>query len=437
MKGRLGRLTDALAENLLLVPLLAFLIAFGLSRGLLVFDRTLDTSVRVWFVYGGSPQGARQLLATLAGSMITFTGLVFSSTILVLQLASSQFTPRIMRTFFRDRVIQGALGTFIATFAYAILVLREVREEPGHSFVPGLSTYVAISLVWLSLAMFVAYINHIAERIRAVSIIAIAAQATSQTLQRLHAKRPPQAVFERPASPGQLVCAPAHGLVADVDAKTLLKFACTNTATLEVVPLAGDFLSAGSPLVRVWCERELSGADIEAIAECVAIERDRTMRSDVLFGFRQLVDIADKALSPGINDPTTAVQVLDQLHELLRCVADRGPRSDAYGDDGGTVRVFVPSPSWAQYLDEALEEILLYGHGSIHVMRRLRVLVIDLEKSVGGEYRLALSRYRERIDGRIDATFDDPADRDAARRLPRSTNLRPALTQGVITEQLG
>jgi uncharacterized membrane protein len=94
VKGRLGRLTDALAENLWLVPLLAFLFAFVLSRGLLAFDRTLDTSVRAWFVYGGSPQGARQLLATLAGSMITFTGLVFSSTILVLQLASSQFSPR-------------------------------------------------------------------------------------------------------------------------------------------------------------------------------------------------------------------------------------------------------------------------------------------------------------------------------------------------------
>ena len=106
------------------------------------------------------------------------------------------------------------------------------------------------------------------------------------------------------------------------------------------------------------------------------------MRNDSLFGFRQLVDIADKALSPGINDPTTAVQVLDQLHELLRKVAAQGPRSDAYNDESGTSRVLVPRTTWQGCLDHALEEILLYGRSSLHVMRRLRTLVVDLEQTV-------------------------------------------------------
>lgn len=174
LKGRLGRLQDALASNLWLIPLIAFV---ALARGLLLYDQTFGTRSDAWFVYGGSSSGARQMLSTIAGSMITFIGMVFSSTIVVLQLASSQYSSRVLREFFRDRVIQTALGTFIATFAYAILVLREIREEPGHSFVPGLSVYVGMSLVWLSLAMFVTYLNHIVQRIRPVTIIEIAAPA--------------------------------------------------------------------------------------------------------------------------------------------------------------------------------------------------------------------------------------------------------------------
>ena len=424
MKGYVGWLRDALAANLWLVPLVAFVVAFALSQGLLAFDRTVDTSANAWFVYGGSPQGARQMLSTIAGSMITFIGLVFSSTILVLQLASSQFSPRILRSFFSDRIIQGALATFIATFAYAILVLREVREEAGHSFVPGLSTFVAISLVWLSLAMFVVYIDHIGARIRAVSIIATAAKATLKTVRSLQAQRPRRAEFVRPAFAAQVIRARIHGVIADVDAKRLLRFAEKHDAMVEVVPMAGDFVIDGSPLIFVWCGRELDADFAKSIASCISIERDRTMRSDVLFGIRQLVDIADKALSPGINDPTTAVQALDQLHEVLRVVAASAPGSDTYAGTDAVARVLVPAPTWKNYLDHALEEIILYGRGSIPVSRRIRTLVIDLEQSVIPENRPALRAYRERIEALIADTFTTLEDRAAASRLPRSTEMR-------------
>lgn len=424
MKGQVGRVIDALAANLWLIPLLAFVVAYGLSRGLGVFDRSLDTTARAWFVYGGSPSGARQLLATIAGSMITFIGLVFSSTILVLQLASSQFSPRVMRSFFRDRVIQLALGTFIATFAYAILVLREIREDPAHPFVPGLSTYVAITLVWLSLAMFVIYIDHVGQRIRAVSVIEIATDETTKSLTRLHSNRPPAAALILPENTPRVVTAPKHGVVATIDATALTKIGMKLDAILEVVPVPGDFLCTGSPIVRVWCSHALSSSENDEIAATVSIERERTMREDALFGFRQLVDIADKALSPGINDPTTAVQVLDQLHELLRRVAESGPRPDVYRDEREVVRALVPRVTWAQYVDHALEEILLYGRRSLHVMRRLRTLVIDLEQTVTREYRPALASYRLRIEVCIDEGFEAAADREAARRLPPATKNR-------------
>jgi len=250
MRGRVGQITDALAANFWLVPLAAFAAAFGLSKALAVFDRSFDISSHAWFVYGGSPSGARSLLATIAGSMITFIGLVFSSTILVLQLASSQFSPRVMRSFFRDRIIQATLGTFIATFAYAVFVVREIREDPAHPFVPGVSTYGAITLVWLSLAMFVLYINHIGQRIRAVTIIETAAKETAATLARLSRHRPPYAPFVRPDFHVQIVSAPRHGSVSSVDSGGLVRLGAKIDAVLEVVPLIGDFLCTGAPTVR-------------------------------------------------------------------------------------------------------------------------------------------------------------------------------------------
>ncbi len=415
MNGRLGKLTDALAANLWLIPLIAFLLSFALSRGLLAFDNTVDVSANAWFVYGGSPQGARQLLATIAGSMITFIGLVFSSTILVLQLASSQFSPRIMRSFFRDRIIQAALGTFVATFSYAIFVLRELRESAVAPFVPGLSTYVAVSLVWLSLAMFVIYINHIGERIRAVTIIRIAARETTAGFERSRRHRPPYAEFMPPAIQAEIVGAPHQGAVAAVDAAALVRIAVTIDARFEVLPLAGDFLRTGSPSVRAWCSRALTSAEIKRIARTISIERERSIRADPLFGFRQLVDIANKALSPGINDPTTAVLVLDQLHELLLRVAAAEPRSDVYRDAAGIERVLVRCPAWSEYVDQSLEEILLYGRGSLHVLRRVRALVIDLDDAVAPEYRAALAAYRRRVERCIDDAFPSVEERESAR----------------------
>ncbi len=414
---------DALVGNLWLVPLIAFVAVVALARGLLFYDRTFGTRADAWFVYGGSPSGARQMLSTIAGSMITFIGMVFSSTIVVLQLASSQYSPRVLRSFFRDRVIQTALGTFIATFAYAILVLREIREEPGHSFVPGLSIYVGISFVWLSLATFVVYLNHIVQRIRPVTIIEIAAAETRDSLSRLAADQRDPARFERPATSPQNVLAGNYGLVASVDEPAILALAERTQAIVEVLPLAGDFVRSDATTMLVWATPPLGSEDIQRLAGCMSLERERTMREDPLFGFRQLVDVADKAFSPGINDPTTAVQVLDQIHELLYRFAEALPLRDVYCDGASVPRVFVPRPSWDDVLQIALEEILLYGHGSLQVMRRMRELVIDLESIVAPPLRPSLAAFLRRIDDAVDANFG-AADRESVRRTEPSALVR-------------
>ena len=423
LKGQLGRLQDALAGNLWLVPLIAFVAVVVLARGFLAFDQSYGTRSDAWFVYGGSPSGARQLLSTIAGSMITFIGMVFSSTIVVLQLASSQYSPRVLRSFFRDRVIQTALGTFIATFAYAILVLREVHEEAGHAFVPGLSVYVGISFVWLSLATFVVYLNHIVQRIRPITIVAIAAAETRACLASLAAEEHDAALFVRPAAQPQEVVAANYGLFASVDEPAILALAERTQAIVEVLPLAGDFVRSDATTMLVWVTPPLGNADLQKLARCISLERERTMREDPLFGFRQLVDVADKALSPGINDPTTAVQVLDQIHDLLYRFAEALPLRDVYCDGASVPRVFVPRPSWDDVLRIALEEILLYGSGSLHVMRRMRELVIDLEAAVAPPMRPALGAFLRRIDDAVDAKLG-AADRESVRRTEASTIVR-------------
>lgn len=427
MKGKLGQLQDALAGNLWLVPLVAFVAVVALVRGLLAYDQTFGTLRGAWFVYGGSPAGARQLLSTIAGSMITFIGMVFSSTIVVLQLASSQYSPRVLRSFFRDRVIQTALGTFIATFAYAILVLREIREDPGHSFVPGLSIYVGISLVWLSLATFVVYLNHIVQRIRPITIVEIAAAETRQCLSRLASEPHDSARFERPSTLPQDVFAGNFGLVTSVDEPAILALAERTQAIVEVLPLAGDFVRSDATTMHVWATPPLADEDLHQLAGYLSLERERTMREDPLFGFRQLVDVADKALSPGINDPTTAAQVLDQVHELLYRFAQALPLRDVYCDGASVPRVFVPRPSWDDVLRIALEEILLYGCGSLHVMRRMHDLITDLESVVAPTLRPSLTTFLRRIDNAVDANFG-VADRASIRRTEPSGRTRRGIS---------
>ncbi len=173
----------------------------------------------------------------------------------------------------------------------------------------------------------------------------------------------------------------------------------------------------------VWAIPPLQRKDLQRLAGCISLERERTMREDPLFGFRQLVDVANKALSPGINDPTAAVQVLDQLHQLLYLFAEALPLRDVYRDGASVPRVFVPRPSWDDVLQHALEEILLYGCGSLDVMRRIRELVIDLESDVAPPLRPSLAAFLRRIDDAVDANFG-AADRESVRRTKSSVIVR-------------
>jgi uncharacterized membrane protein len=355
------------------------------------------------FAFGGTAEGAQNVLSVIATSMLTFTGLVFSITMLVLQAASSQLSPRVMRTFLRDRGNQIVLGLFVATFVYTLLVLHEVRAptESGGGFVPSLSILVAFVLLLGSVGAFIWYIDHMAHAIRASTVIASVWAETTAAIDRLYpepigAEAEAEAEpWQRHGEPDQVVESPSAGTLVGIDEERLVAAASQADRLLELLPSVGEFVPEGAPLARLWGAWD--EAAIDDVRGAVSLDSERTLDQDAAFGLRQLVDIALRALSPGINDPSTAVLALDRLHDLLRRLAVRRFPSRERAIDG-TVRLVLSRPGWDDYVRLAVDEIHEAGDGQIQVDRRLRSMLEDL-RSIAPEDRLTVLR---QADGRLD-----------------------------------
>jgi uncharacterized membrane protein len=319
-------------------------------------------------------------------------------TILVLQLASSQFSPRVLRTFLEDRFTRVALGVFIGSFVYAIVLLPEVREsaDDQSQFVPSLSVYVALLLALVSVLVFVRYIHEMAHAIRAVEIVRRVAAETRSAIVRMYpdpiGEEPEDKAPDAPAGEAQIVTHDARGgVLAEVDEDELLAAVVHHDACAELLHEPGGFVPQGAPLYRVWNARDFERLE-HALREHTVIAPERTPEQDPAFGFRQLVDIGERALSPSMNDPTTAVQVLDQLHDLLRTLATRRFPSSARLDEHGKLRLLLPRPGYAQYVELAFEEIRDNARGSVQVLRRMRSALGDLLTVVSEPRRSPLVR---------------------------------------------
>lgn len=384
---RVRAAADSLRTGFWAVPAVCVVVAVGLGLGVVELDRRRTESLR--FTFGAGPDGAREVLSAISTSMITFTGLVFSITIVVLQLTSSQFSPRVLRTFLRDRVSQLSLGVFVATFVYAMTVLRTVNSTDGSTFVPSIATTVGLALLLLSVAVFVAYIHHIATAIQVSSILTAIGDETRDGIERRYpADRGSPGRYVHPPEPdelAQVIATPRFGVIVRVDEERLVRLAAEHDVVLHTNRRPGDFVPEGAPLLQVVGDAE--PPDVDALARCFTFSRERTMQQDVAFGFRQLVDIAERALSTGVNDPTTAVQVLDQLHDLLRRLATRPLRDGLHADDRGVVRLVTPSETFADYAHLALDEIDAYGKDSAQVADRLSELRRDVRSVARPEHR--------------------------------------------------
>ena len=338
--------------------------------------------------------------------MITVTGLVFSITVVALQLASSQFTPRVLRSFTGDRGNQLVLGMFIATFTYALLVLRTVRDSadrPGAvAFVPSASVTVAIILTGCSVGFLIYYISHAADSMRASVIIDRATQDTlgvvrqhypsedssSSEVAGMHAAE--QATHETVE-----IRTTRTGFMQQFNDDHLLGAVREHDLSVALVVVTGQFLYRGAVVARAWPAERINQEELtRRVERALVLGGERTLRADVEFGIRQLADIAVKALSPGINDPTTATICIDRLGEILVAIADRPNQpSVRHGEDGrGTV--IRPTLGWAEAVHSAFNEIRHYGSGDPMVRRHLEQTLDRLIDVVPGGRVPALAEMR-------------------------------------------
>jgi uncharacterized membrane protein len=399
---------ETLRTGLWFIPGMFVAAAVVLAAVTVTIDRRVH-GLPNWLAFSGGPTSAQQILVTIAASMMTFTGLVFTISVVVLQLASSQFSPRVLRTFLRDRGSQIPLGIFTATFVYAMIVMVQVRVGTiGPVFVPELSITVSFVMVLFSLVAFVYYVNHVAQSIRVTRIIESVANETRSVIHAVHAdgERLVGAPGLKPGACRQVISLDRHGgVLAGLDIAGVIEVARRHDCVLSLVPNIGDFVTEGGALFEVY---GASGIPPQEVLRQVDIARERSMRQDPAYGFRQLVDIAEKALSPALNDPTTAVQAIDRLHDLLGTVARWGTPSGVYQDDDGIVRFIRPVMSWSGYVALAFEEIREYGGSSIQVQRRLRAAIDELCASVPDAMHAPLERQRRLLAQSAARYFSDP-----------------------------
>jgi len=330
-------------------------------------------------IFGIGAEGARQMLSTLAGSMMTVMGITFSMTLLALVLASSQYTSRILRNFMRSRVTQFTLGVFASTFAYCLIVLRTIRSSGGvDEFVPSLAVFFAFVMSLGGVGVLIYFIHHIALSIQASSIIASVAQETNASIDRMLPKeldqesdedehRNHESLDERDWYP---VPAAESGYIQSVDNDALLHQAEHSRSIVRMEHGIGAFVVQNTPLVSLTLTYSPDRTTIDALRAAYSIGRHRTVDQDPAFGIRQIVDMAIKALSPGINDTSTAVMCVDYLTSILaRLVSRQFPPVRRY--EGDTLRVVAIVPSFEGLLCEAFDQIRDSAEVNVAILARI------------------------------------------------------------------
>lgn len=351
-----------------------------MAVGLIEADGLLDerTVARWPRVLGAGVEGSRALLAAIAGSMITIAGTIFSITVVALSLASSQYTPRILRNFMRDRTNQFVLGFFVGVFAYCLIVLRAIRGADEGRFLPSLAVLVGIALALASIGVLILFIHHIAASIQANTIIANAAGETIAALRKLfphevvdEAEQDEEAAPSFGSEAWQAILATRSGYIQSVDNRGLIEFSREHDTVVRMACGVGEFVVDGSPLVWLrTAETRGDEARATALRALYTIGESRTVDQDAAFGIRQLVDIALKALSPGINDTTTAVDCVHYLGAILAVAAAQRIESLACCD-GATLRVLVRGTTFEGLTAEACDQIRGSAGGNVAVMLAL------------------------------------------------------------------
>lgn len=374
-------------SSLWFVPSLCVLFAVGLAVALVQAGNSLKSDwLEDWpLLFGAGAAGARNLLATVASSMITVVGVVFSITIVALSLTSSQYTSRVLRNFMGDRANQVVLGVFVGIFAYCLVVLRTIRGGDEGAFVPSLAVLFGLVLAFVGIGVLIYFIHHVSMSIQAAHILAGAADETLHTIRRLlpngiaDEDAPLQLKADESGRVWRSVAAHTTGYLQSVDMDGLVTLAAKRRTVARMEHKIGQFVIEGSPLISVQAAAEPDTADRKLLVSFVAIGRQRTIEQDAAFGVRQIVDVALKALSPGVNDTTTAVMSVNHLTAILVEVTQRRIDAHRRGEDGN-IRLLTGETSYDAFVAESLDQIRQSAAGNVAV---LDALLVALEEIAG------------------------------------------------------
>jgi uncharacterized membrane protein len=368
-----------------------------------------------------SVSAATAIYSAIASGMIALTGIVFSLTFVMIQFSAIAYSPRLVMWIARDPVMSHAIGLFTATFLYAIAALVGV-DRSGSGKVPFVSAWVVLGLLLASVVMFISLI----QRIRLLQVnrmLIFTGDQGRQVITTIYPSEKTHAVFTgtddfRALPRTQTLI--HHGRprsVQAVDVPALVNLAKVAGGVIEIVAAVGDTVVELTPFLQVYGAEQ--PIDEQKLRDGIAIGEERTFEQDPKYAIRLLVDIAIKALSPAINDPTTAVQALDQIEDLMLRLGQRHLEIGSYRDSDGKLRLVVPFPTWDDLTGLAFDEICAYGATSVQVMRRMNALVTDLRQAVPEERRSTLGYWETRLKAKVARSFPDNEERMEAMREDR------------------
>lgn len=439
---RLATLRENVSARLWPTPVAAIAAAVLLGIAVPLLDAAVDDDLPGWLaavLFSGGPDAARAVLSAIAGSLVSATTLTFSLTVVALQLASSQASPRVLRMFARDRVVHRTLAIFLATFAFALTVLRTVRDadEGGDATVPRLAITLAFVFTVTSVVMLVLFLAHLARQLRLETVMRDVHRETTATIDLVRgAVDDPEAAAPPMTRPdtARPILATSSGFVTDVDRDDLVAVARAHDVVIEQARAVGANVIEGTPVAFWWPRDPLRHPETDEaddlgprILAAFGVGYERTSAQDVGFGLRQLVDIATRAVSPGVNDPTTAVHALGHISAVLADLARLPEQPPVLRDDDGVPRLAVRRHDFADLLELGVAQARRYGASDPEVAARLFGLLRDVAYATRRDAdRAAIAAQLERLEGTVATAGYDATELERFSRL--SETVRAALS---------
>lgn len=413
---------EYLASALWAMPTCAVVLAIIAGAGLSAVQLDAASPLAV-LLFQGTSDDARNLLIGIASTMVTVIAVVLGLTVVALQLASTQFSPRLLRNFLRDVPNQVTLSAFVATFAYSTAGLYTVGIAGGQRTqdYPRLAVSGALLLLFVSMVMLVFFAHHLAHSIQVDQVMKGVEKATLKVIERSFVPGDPGIRMPNPPRGATALPVPRSGYVQAFHVEAFVRVLASRGLTARMVPMVGRHVIAGAPLAWVWGstgegERPLAsdaGAELrQALVQSVRIGYERTLEQDVAFGIRQLADVASKALSPAINDPYTANQAVDHLGSILAALSLRQHGPQAVADAQGTERLHVPARDFAYLVDLALGQVRRYGANEPRVVRALLRVCRDLVWFGDAAHHAVVRQYVETLLSDVTRLVAQPADRE-------------------------